>query len=58
MCFTVYLEIESVADKKDFEISVRDVVWKRTPPLNGGGPFKCTSLSEISKSFLSETDSS
>ena len=36
--------LESVSDKKAFEISVRDVVLKGQQPLNGGGPFKTTSL--------------
>ena len=51
--------LESVSDKKDFEILVRDVVLKVPRYFNVGVPFKTTSLTEISKPlFLSDTDSS
>ena len=38
--------LESVSDKKDFEISERDGVLKGPPPLAGGGPFKTQSVTE------------
>ena len=41
--------VESVSDKKDFEILVRDVDLKFD--------FKSMSLTKISKSFLSDNDS-
>ena len=43
--------LESVSDKKDFDILVRNMV------LKWRGPFKTKSLTKISKSFLSEIDS-